>query len=1032
MPAKLEPMLCAVVQSDNWAAKPAKLKSFGGRSVGFPSVISLRMILLDYDSSPRLELKILVPKDSDTPATYFGPGLETGQRSLNYVINVNLEAGSIRTLKWKRFPATDIDLPPDAKTKAREWVLYEFAVQNPTVQGWPMPFKSRVPGAYGWFQQGHRLEGLECTMAELFGNSGVLTLAVPMKPKHPAPKDIQAVLNKPSFAYFNYGCAGWDNDMNRYTKKISQHRHQAKATGSYTAIVGYPDVTQAATALEQGVVQDVYDVHLHVQEIRSKGTVPVRFIRKDPSREDKYWAIIKFSDGFKQRFQTSLARLKREDDSVGIAFALPPSGNKPDDDLWPCKVVMRDIGFGHSGDLVLDCRRPGELDQAKDSIRHMKVNVVNTWEDGQHQNTWDNVYLAFSSQFITARPRVAAIDRVFNLARAPVTVPNVNPAVFGQRLPGCQVQLARQPSVAVAEPVAAPKLTLNLTKDQQMQIERGNLARALQRDFAQGQSLATLAQPFRPISHINFLGKELSSLQEAILDRVHANDREDLKSLLRSVPLGIFPIVGFAGSGKTDIMATVILLVIRVGPAIVCTPTHAAASNIAARALKLAHLAYDKVGVPLPVIIRAYPWRVEEQQFKARALGLSEPDSSHDPWEHAGSLVSWVQRIVLAQNLGQGPQKPALTKLMEELKTESEVQDLRNTVMSRAGWSVGHSNTFKEVAARILKVADVVCCTTHASTKDILDEWSRKTATSTFLDEARAMSMPEALVPWYNGRPLVLAGDHQEVSVLERVMRMQWPCWTSRRQSRIVNGGFDLAREIFYPELEKFEYGEQCAVKYHPVAARVESWLRQSFGSVRPSPAGSIWPAFINCAHTAVRKIDTSSVNYGQSEIVIALVESLTKVNPVRFVVVSPYRATKAYLEDLVKQRLAALSTNKDSPQYKSLSVMEVSTADSFQGKEAAVAIFLTTVTKESGHGFVKDPRRFNVGVTRHIDFVLVVGDITTMDPVNVTQETVAVSDQGTRVMTGGKKMRDAYQWFRTKERVAEVDYRAGPGAWFK
>ncbi|KAK7424114.1 hypothetical protein QQX98_000724 [Neonectria punicea] len=268
----------------------------------------------------------------------------------------------------------------------------------------------------------------------------------------------------------------------------------------------------------------------------------------------------------------------------------------------------------------------------------------------------------------------------------------------------------------------------------------------------------------------------------------------------------------------------------------------------------------------------------------------------------------------------------------------------------------------------------------------------------------------QTLVPWYDGRPLALAGDvrqlppcvmtsyqknvtggplnffekHLEISVLERLMRMQWPCWNSRRQNRIVAGGFDLAREIFYPTLgDKFEYGEQL--------------------------------------------MDTSRINYGQAQITLALIVSLTKVNVTKIVVISPYRATKAHLEDLIQRRLA--NVDKGSLLEKGLRNVEVSTAHSFQGEEA-VAIFLTTVTRESGPGFVKDPRQFSVGITRHVDFVFLVGEIATMD--DNAKEDLTLSDQGGRVLASGKKMRDAYQWFRANGRVVKVDFRAGEKAWFK
>ncbi|RSL87080.1 hypothetical protein CEP52_015632 [Fusarium oligoseptatum] len=444
------------------------------------------------------------------------------------------------------------------------------------------------------------------------------------------------------------------------------------------------------------------------------------------------------------------------------------------------------------------------------------------------------------------------------------------------------------------------KIGERLTKEQLLKVQKVNAKRALQRDVAQGQYLASLAtDAFTPIRHISFLGRHRESLQRAILDGANEKDRAAFMGVLHKVPIHIPPIVGFAGSGKTDLMATTILLAMGVGPVIVCTTIPTAAGNIAVRVNKLASLAYGKVKEPMPVVVRGFSWKVYELRGKAHALGG-------------------------------GP--------VDDVEKDTKIMNLKDILHNRKGWTIAHSQAFRDLATRILEVADVVCYTTHASTKDIPADWSRDKAQSTFLDEAGAISMPEALVPWFDGRPLVLAGD-----VLERLMRIQWPCWSSQRQNRIVNGDFDLAREIFYPELgDKFEYGDQCAVSKRPGASQLESWVRRQFPGIKPSPTGKIWPVFINCLHTAVRTIGTSRVNYGQAEIALALMETLIKAHGTKFVVVSPYRVTKAYLESLIRQRLD--KSTKDSALYKGLSNVQVSTAESFQGKEADMAIFLTTV----------------------------------------------------------------------------------------
>ncbi|KAI8649464.1 hypothetical protein LRP88_00018 [Fusarium phalaenopsidis] len=238
-----------------------------------------------------------------------------------------------------------------------------------------------------------------------------------------------------------------------------------------------------------------------------------------------------------------------------------------------------------------------------------------------------------------------------------------------------------------------------------------------------------------------------------------------------------------------------------VGPVIVCTPTHAAVSNIAAHVNKLASLAYGKVKEPMPVVVRGFSWKVDELHGKAYTLEGGPVDAAHDNWEHPLSMVDRMQRVLRPENLKSGIVKPALYKLAKDVEKDTKIMNLKDTPHNRKGWNVAHSQAFRDLATLILEVAGVVCCTTHASAKDILEDWARDKAQPTFLDEAGAISMPEALVPWFDRIPLVLARDvrqlppcvmtleqkswtigplnffdkHQEISVLERIMRMQWP-----------------------------------------------------------------------------------------------------------------------------------------------------------------------------------------------------------------------------------------------------------------
>lgn len=86
-------------------------------------------------------------------------------------------------------------------------------------------------------------------------------------------------------------------------------------------------------------------------------------------------------------------------------------------------------------------------------------------------------------------------------------------------------------------------------------------------------------------------------------------------------------------------MTTTTLLAIGIGPVIVCTPTHIAASNIAVRVNKPASRAYGKVKEPMPVVVRGFSWKVDELRGKAYALGEGPVDASHENWEHPLSMV---------------------------------------------------------------------------------------------------------------------------------------------------------------------------------------------------------------------------------------------------------------------------------------------------------------------------------------------------------------------------------------------------------
>lgn len=82
---------------------------------------------------------------------------------------------------------------------------------------------------------------------------------------------------------------------------------------------------------------------------------------------------------------------------------------------------------------------------------------------------------------------------------------------------------------------------------------------------------------------------------------------------------------------------------------------------------------------------------------------------------------------------------------------------------------------------------------------------------------------------------------------------------------------------------------------------------------------------------------------------------------PARTVIITPYKAQVAFLRDELRK-------------VKKLGVWEVNTVDSFQGQEGDIVIISTVRTDSVG--FIDDPQRLNVAMTRAKRILRVVGDM--------------------------------------------------------
>ena len=121
----------------------------------------------------------------------------------------------------------------------------------------------------------------------------------------------------------------------------------------------------------------------------------------------------------------------------------------------------------------------------------------------------------------------------------------------------------------------------------------------------------------------------------------------------------------------------------------------------------------------------------------------------------------------------------------------------------------------------------------------------------------------------------------------------------------------------------------------------------------------------------------TQYVNVYEQMIIAKLVIELVchmKVQPDQIGVICGYNNQRNYVKTLLK------NIEREELHNSGLTEIKISTIDSFQGQEREVIIFATTRSNENQSiGFLSDPKRFNVSVTRAKRLLIVIGNIETL-----------------------------------------------------
>lgn len=408
------------------------------------------------------------------------------------------------------------------------------------------------------------------------------------------------------------------------------------------------------------------------------------------------------------------------------------------------------------------------------------------------------------------------------------------------------------------------------------------------------------------------------------LPELNASQIEAVKTVIQR-PLSL--IQGPPGTGKTVTSATIIYYLSRMNPGqiLVCAPSNVAVDQLAEK--------IHRTGLK---VVRIVSKSREDVQSNVNFLTL------HEQVRNSKGNVKLKKLLQLRDELGG-------LSAQDEGKLKSLMQRAEN---------------------RLLKNADVVCTTCVAAGDFRITRFKFRTV---LVDEATQASETECLIPLVLGaRQVVMVGDHRQLGpVIPHKKVAQAGLQQSLFERLILLGNVPFRLTIQYrmhPCLSEF-----------PSNMFYEGTLQNGVTAVeRLRPQIKFpWPVndspFMFHASFGAEEIaanGTSYLNRTEASMCESIITSMLKagVPAHQLGVITPYAGQRSFiLSSLQQAGTLQLSVVND---------IEVASVDAFQGREKDYIIVSCVRSNESlGIGFLHDPRRLNVALTRARYGLIVLGN---------------------------------------------------------
>jgi regulator of nonsense transcripts 1 len=276
----------------------------------------------------------------------------------------------------------------------------------------------------------------------------------------------------------------------------------------------------------------------------------------------------------------------------------------------------------------------------------------------------------------------------------------------------------------------------------------------------------------------------------------------------------------------------------------------------------------------------------------------------------------------------------------------------------------------KAAEREILNNADVVCCTCVGAGDPRLSKMKFR---NVLIDESTQSAEPECMIPLVLGcKQLVLVGDHKQLGPV--IMNKQ-AAKAGLNQSlfeRLVNLKFE-------PNRLSIQYRMHPCLSEFPSNMFYDGALQNGVTHEQRvrKDVDFPWPVvetpMMFWSNLGLEEISASGTSYLNRTEATNVEKAVTRffkagVKPTEIGVITPYEGQRSYI----------VTTMQNSGTYKKeyYKDVEVASVDAFQGREKDFIVLSCVRSNDSqGIGFLSDPRRLNVALTRAKYGVVILGN---------------------------------------------------------